>query len=196
MSDSRRRMADLRGLREFLARWIRGYESDARRVETITVRPIWIREFWRQLGGHPKIVECIYPPDEDRSELVRRLKEEARQIPRDLLPRRARLLYWDTFSFYFTDETVNDPDPSVLGFNAELEEPGKVTSSFLLYATGVAVRAALPVDLDRVTETVPQGVTPLFPSLHPGIVAAGDRIYVPFDDDEEAADPRMLVVPF
>ena len=194
MDYNRKKLADLHALRELLTRWIPGYDADARRVDTTTVRPTWVREFWRQLGGHPKIASLLYPPDEDRSELVNRLKQEAQRVPRDLLPRRARLLYWDASTYFFTDESDHDPDPCVLGFNSEMEEPTKVTSSFLLYATGVVLRAALPLDRDRVTETAPVGATPLFPDLHPRVLAAGDAIYVPFNDDEEAADPRLLVV--
>jgi hypothetical protein len=195
MDNNRKKLADLHELRELLTRWIPGYDSDARRVDTTTVRPIWVREFWRQLGGHPRIVGCLYPPDEDRSEQIQLLKQEAQRVPRDLLPRRARLLYWDSFTYFFTDESDPDPDPCVLGFNGEMEEPTKVTSSFLLYVTGVVLRAALPVDPGRVVEKAPAGATPLFPSLHPRVVTAGGAIYVPLDDDEEAADPRLLVVP-
>jgi hypothetical protein len=181
--------ADLLALRRFVEEHLRRYGELAREVDLTTVRARAMARFWDVMGCHPQIQPLLFPPDGNYRETLAALELD----PGDL-PARFHLLYADTFSAWFTDESTSNPDPPVLALNREMDRPFQVSSSFLQYAAYQVVVATLRRWLYLVLETSPPlAGTSLFPALNPSLQQRGPLILVPFDDSEGVQDRRVMV---
>lgn len=178
-------------LRRFLEGQIKNYARTVKEVQLKGMYPYWIKAFWRAIGNHPVSTQALFVPTENQSKLINELEAIIR-VKEATLPNRYRLIAWDTFTYYFTNESGKNDDPPVLGFNADMDKPERVNRSFLEYATGIVVRVSLPLD-DFIANRYPAGSYQLFAHLHPRIRIKRNDIYVPFDDNENVRDDRLIV---
>lgn len=174
----------------------RDYLARTRRVDLSRVRPRHLRRFWRQLGAYAPLERRVYPPDVVHTELIEQLRREARDVPRERLPARARLLYFDGLTYFFTDESDRAvDDPPVLAFNDQLDAPLRVTSSFVEYASSALLSLVLPLSPDHVVKRAPAKARRPLPGCQPQLLLDGDRLYLPFDVDPASAEERWYEVP-
>ncbi|CAM2065549.1 hypothetical protein SCOR_09215 [Sulfidibacter corallicola] len=189
-------MTNFNSLYLFLSEHIRGYPLNREKVEAVDDLPESVREFWKCIGYHSafKPVLAPLPPPDHRKVPKQRTAMAKMGLNEAMLPERPLVLAHDTFSAWYLDMDDSEDDPSVWGFNSDMEKPEIISPSFAAFATQQLATIALE-NLPRL-ELEPVHAFKgeiLFEGLNSKLIEHNHVVIVPFDDSKQVVDHRVIL---
>ncbi|MCA9576337.1 MAG: hypothetical protein R3B40_10750 [Polyangiales bacterium] len=140
---------------------------------------------WESVLPDPRVA-LVHTPSEQRL-VFDRLGVDPQQVPV-----RPLALAQDGFSVWYLDLDADVEDPPVMGLNSDLDGPVVASPTFSRYVAQHLVTLAMGGGGRVAFEpSRPLSGELLLPDLHPGLMAAGGGLLLPYDDSVDAADARV-----